>query len=225
VAAVVWLLDATLLRVGNEEYVRDNRSFGLTTLRNRHVAIEGTVVTLSFRGKSGKAVTVGLRDRRLARVIREVQELPGQRVFQYVDDAGEVQPIDSDDVNEYLRAAMGDDFSAKDFRTWAGTVLAATALARLDEDPDDGDRTPTKARVVEAVKEVARSLGNTPAVCRASYIHPEIVDAYLDGSLAESAKRATTTRRGSGSQPGLDGDERLVFDLLRRRTGRTAAAA
>jgi DNA topoisomerase I len=224
VAVVVQLLETTLLRVGNEEYVRENRSFGLTTLRNRHVAVEGAQINFSFRAKSGKAVNVDLRDRRLARVMRELQELPGQRVFQYVDDDGQVQPIESEDVNAYLRMAMGDDFSAKDFRTWAGTVLAASALIRLDEDAD-GDPTPTKGRLVEAVKEVARSLGNTPAVCRRSYIHPDLADAYLDGSLARAARRAIAGHRGSRRDDGLDDQERLVFDLLRRRSSRAAAAA
>jgi DNA topoisomerase-1 len=208
VALIVRLLEATLLRVGNEEYARDNKSYGLTTLRNRHVKVTGSEVTFSFRGKSGKAVELGLRDRRLARAVRAVQDLPGQRLFQYVDREGELQPIDSDDVNGYLRAAMGDDFSAKDFRTWAGTVLAANAL-RAELGGEDGSR-PTNGHVVAAIKQVAQTLGNSPAVCRRSYIHPGIVESFLDGSLGELA---------------AGDDETLVVELLRRRLDAAPAAA
>jgi DNA topoisomerase I len=216
VAVVVRLLETTLLRVGNEEYARDNRSFGLTTLRNRHVRVRGSEVRFSFRGKAGKTVQVGLRDRRLARLLRKCQDLPGQRLFQYVDENGEVQPIDSDDVNEYLRTVMGDDFSAKDFRTWAGTVLAAQALRAIDAEtadgPDAGDGPAPAARnLVRAVREVARSLGNTPAVCRNCYIHPQVLDAYLDGSLGKLEAPGT----------GLRNAERFVLDLLRSRVSAT----
>lgn len=214
VAVVVRLLETTLLRVGNEEYARDNRSFGLTTLRNRHVRVRGSEVTFSFRGKAGKVVQVGLRDRRLAKLLRHCQDLPGQRLFQYLDENGDVQPIDSDDVNDYLRTVMGDDFSAKDFRTWAGTVLAAQALLAIDaemgETPD-----PAARNVVRAVEEVARSLGNTPAVCRSCYIHPQVLDAYLDGSLAKLAVPGT----------GLRDAEQFVLELLRDRLAATADAA
>src|SRR4051794_13823038 len=156
IAAVVRLLETTLVRVGNEEYARDNRSYGLTTLRNRHANVRGEGLKFSFRGKSGVKHTVGVRDRRLARVVRQCQELPGQRLFEYIDDDGTIQPIDSDDVNAYLRDAMAGDFTAKDFRTWAGTVLAARALQELE---------PTKKGVTQAIERVAASLGNTPAVC------------------------------------------------------------
>jgi len=222
-AVVVWLLEMTLLRVGNEEYARENKSFGLTTLRNRHVAVEGNEVRFSFRGKSGKVNEVGVRDRRIARVMRELQELPGQRVFQYVDGTGVIQPIDSEDVNEYLREAMGEDFSAKDFRTWAGTVLAASALGRPEGDLDEA-KTPTKRRVVEVVKDVAITLGNTPAVCRRSYIHPDVVDAYLDGSLAQAAAGAARTDGPDAGAAGLAEQERLVLELLRHRISSAAAA-
>ncbi len=205
VAVVVRLLETTLLRVGNEEYARDNRSFGLTTLRNRHVRVRGNDVRFSFRGKAGKTVEVGLRDRRLARLLRQCQDLPGQRLFQYVDANGNVQPIDSDDVNEYLRTVMGDDFSAKDFRTWAGTVLAAQALRAIETEP-------APRNVVRAVREVARSLGNTPAVCRSCYIHPQVLDAYLDGSLGKL----------EAPPAGLRNAERFVLDLLRSRVSASA---
>jgi DNA topoisomerase-1 len=216
VAVVVRLLEATLLRIGNEEYARTNRSFGLTTLRNRHVEVRGEQIRFSFRGKSGKAHEVGLRDRRLARVLRELQDLPGQRVFQYRDADGNVQPIDSEDVNEYLRAAMGDDFSAKDFRTWAGTVLAARELRAIDAAGEALDAPPK--RVARAIAAVARSLGNTPAVCRNCYVHPAIVDSYLDGSLSRAQARDAAYSRG------LRADERLVLGLLRRRQSRLATA-
>ncbi len=231
-AAAVRLLETTLIRVGNEEYARTNRSYGLTTLRDRHARITKSGLKLSFRGKAGKMHVVGLRDRRLARVVRACQELPGQRLFQYVDDTGEPRTIDSDDVNEYIRTAMGDDFSAKDFRTWAGTVLAARALQEVDEvteqEATDGASAgagaaagrssgsqPTKAALARAVKRVAADLGNTAAVCRRCYIHPAIIDAYLDGSLAGVVKRQATEMLERGGA--LSSDERHVLRLLRSR--------
>ncbi|HEY7024722.1 MAG TPA: hypothetical protein VH371_07170 [Candidatus Limnocylindrales bacterium] len=180
-AAVVRLLEMTLIRVGNEEYARQNSSFGLTTLRRRHAKVRGESVKFTFRGKSGVSHSVGIRDRRLARVVRQCQDLPGQRLFEYVDDDGHAQTVSSEDVNEYLRDAMKSDFTAKDFRTWAGTVLAIRALKPLDGE------TPTKARVKAAVAEVAQVLGNTPAVARSGYIHPAVIDAYLDGSLSANS--------------------------------------
>jgi DNA topoisomerase-1 len=207
VAAVVRLLGATLVRVGNEEYARDNQSFGLTTLRNRHAAVRGSALKFSFRGKSGVKHSVGIRDRRLARVVRECQDLPGQRLFEYVDEDGAVQAVHSDDVNEYMRAAMGGDFSAKDFRTWAGTVLAARALRDLE---------PTQKSVKEAIASVAASLGNTPAVCRRCYVHPAIIDSHLDGTLSRSLARKLDERLANNPDK-LGDDERLVLSVLRRR--------
>jgi len=188
-AAVIRLLEASLIRVGNEEYARENRSYGLTTLRNRHATVGSTVLKFTFRGKAGVRHTVGIRDRRLARVVKACQELPGQRLFEYVDENGEVQPVDSDDVNEYLRHAMGDDFSAKDFRTWAGTLLAVRALQQIDGEA--GAKEPTKKTLTQAVKKVADELGNTAAVCRKCYIHPAVIGAYLDGSLAAAIVKGT----------------------------------
>jgi DNA topoisomerase-1 len=212
-AAVVRLLERTLVRVGNEEYARENRSFGVTTLRSRHATVSGQQLKLTFRGKSGKLHSVGLRDRRLAKVVRDCQELPGQHLFQYVDDEGETRRIGSDDVNEYLRDALGEDFSAKDFRTWAGTVLAARALRGLEGDPGP---TPLAA----AVKEVAHALGNTPAVCRRCYIHPRVVEAYLDGGLGDAPQGAAAP-----AKRGLTADERAVVALLRRRRRSTTKAS
>jgi DNA topoisomerase-1 len=212
VAAAVRLLDTALIRVGNEEYARENRSFGVTTLRGRHAKVSGATLQLTFRGKSGKEHSVELMDKRLARVIRACQDLPGQHLFQYVDDEGEIQRIDSEDVNDYLGEVMGEEFSAKDFRTWAGTVLTVRALLDTEES------VPGKQALNAAVKEVAAQLGNTPTVCRKCYIHPEVIDAYLDGSLADAADGQI---RSSGSSPaGLRADERLVLAVLRRRVAR-----
>ena len=179
-AAVVRLLETTFIRVGNEEYARANSSFGLTTLRNRHVEISGAQVRFHFRGKSGKEHTIQISDRRLANIVKRCQELPGQVLFEYLDDDAQVQTIDSDDVNTYLRAISGQDFTAKDFRTWAGTVLAARALEGIG--PGDS-ATQQKKNIAQAIKDVADVLGNTPAVCRKCYVHPAILECYEDGSL------------------------------------------
>jgi DNA topoisomerase-1 len=176
-ATIVRLLETTFIRVGNEEYARTNRSFGLTTLQDRHVEIEGSQIQFRFRGKSGKLHAVKLTDRRLARAVQRIRELPGQDVFQFLDEAGEPQSIDSADVNEYLRTISGQEFTAKDFRTWAGTLLAA-----LELEPSrcfDDDVSPKSAEVA-AIASVAAQLGNTPAVCRKGYIHPAILEAYQD---------------------------------------------
>jgi DNA topoisomerase-1 len=222
-AAVVRLLELTLIRVGNDEYARLNKSFGLTTLRDRHATIAGSRVRFRFRGKSGQTHEVGLRDRRLARVIRRCQELPGQELFQYLDDEGEVRDVTSDDVNAYLREAAG-PFTAKDFRTWAGTVLAYRALRALQ--PADGEADGRKA-VVEAVRQTADRLGNTPAVARGSYVHPAVLEAYMDGSLG-SALVEVAEEQTEPPQEADAAEEQAVADLLRQRrrhatagTGRT----
>ena len=179
-AAVVRLLELTLIRVGNDEYARLNRSFGLTTMRDRHARVAGTEVRFRFRGKGGLMREVELRDRRLASVVRRCQELPGQELFQYVDSDGEARDVASEDVNEYLREVSGGDFTAKDFRTWAGTLLAYRALRALQ--PEDHG-TAAKRNVVRAMRVTAERLGNTPAVARGSYVHPAVLDAYLEGDL------------------------------------------
>ena len=214
-AAVVRLLELTLIRVGNDEYARLNRSFGLTTLRDRHAKVDGTSIRFRFRGKSGKQHEVDLRDRRLSAVVRRCQELPGQELFQYVDEDGEVRDVSSDDVNDYVREASGDRFTAKDFRTWAGTVLAYRALAALQ--PVDGERAARKA-VVEAMRTTAEQLGNTPAVARGSYVHPAVLDAYLEGSLRGALVEAAEDQREP--PPGADpAEERAVIALLRQQAG------
>ena len=222
-ATVVQLLEKTLIRVGNDEYARTNRSFGLTTLRDRHVDVNGSKVRFEFKGKSGRSHTISVNNRKLAAIVRRCRDLPGYELFQYVDESGERQVIDSADVNAYLREITGDEFTAKDFRTWAGTVLAARALQAL-EAPES--TTAAKKNVVKAVEAVAGLLGNTPAICRKSYVHPAVVDAYSDGTLT-----ATLGRRAEEVLDQIDDlepDERRVLRFLRDRakeTSRSGAAA
>ncbi len=179
-AAVVRLMELTLIRVGNEEYARANRSFGLTTLRNRHVKVGSAGAKFEFRGKSGKVHQTGFNDRRLARIVRACQDLPGQRLFQYLGEDGNRRAVESADVNAYLREALGEDFSAKDFRTWAGTVAATRALLTAPACASDSD---VKRNVTACVKAVAGLLGNTAAVARSAYIHPKVLEAYAAGEL------------------------------------------
>ncbi|MFL5296494.1 MAG: DNA topoisomerase IB [Phenylobacterium sp.] len=179
-AAVIRVMEITLIRVGNEEYAKANKSFGLTTLRDRHAKIEGGHAKFEFRGKSGKVHQTGFNDRRLARVVKACQDVPGQRLFQYYDDDGQHRAVESADVNAYLRDAMGEDFSAKDFRTWAGTVAAARALALC---PECASAAEAKRHINTCVKAVAGVLGNTAAVCRKAYIHPAVLEAFEKGAL------------------------------------------
>jgi DNA topoisomerase-1 len=180
-ATVITLLDATLIRVGNTQYARDNRSYGLTTLRSRHVEVNGSAIRFQFRGKSGVEHQITVKDRRLARIIKRCQDIPGQNLFQYLDENGERHTVSSADVNAYLQTLTGADFTAKDYRTWAGSVLALSVLRELQWEPESD----AKRHVVEMVKNVARQLGNTPAVCRKCYIHPAVLDAFMLGALAE----------------------------------------
>jgi DNA topoisomerase-1 len=207
-AAVVRLLETTLIRVGNEEYARHNRSYGLTTLRSQHVTIEGTRLRFEFRGKGGKHHRVGITDRRLARVVRQCQELPGHELFQYLDDEGNRQSIDSADVNDYLRDSGGDDFTAKDFRTWGGTVLAAFALAAGAASAEGSN---LKQQLAEAIREVARRLGNTVAICRKCYIHPEVIAAHTEQALP------TALAREAARDDRLSREEFAVLRLLEAR--------
>jgi DNA topoisomerase-1 len=179
-ATVVRLLELTLIRIGNEEYARNNESYGLTTLRNRHVQVTGATLKFKFRGKSAKAHEVEISDRRLAAVVKRCQALPGYELFQYLDDEGQHRSIDSADVNDYLREATGEEFTAKDFRTWAGSVLAAQTLSQLPVTENEAE---LKHGLVEAIKLVAKRLGNTPATCRKHYIHPAVMTAFLAGKL------------------------------------------
>ena len=183
-ATLVRLLEATLIRVGNEEYARDNSSFGLTTLRNRQVAISGARIRFNFRGKSGVEHAIELNDRRMAGIVKRIRELPGQELFQYVDEAGERRSVESADVNAYLREAAGGEFTSKDFRTWAGTLLAAKALRQAGPFESKAE---AMRNVNTAIEGVATVLGNTKAVCRKCYVHPVVVERYLDGSLLDCA--------------------------------------
>ena len=204
-AAVVTLLEHTLIRVGNEEYAKQNGSFGLTTLRDRHVDISGVTMHFHFKGKSGVKADIELQDKRLAKVLRQCQDLPGQDLFQFVDDGGVQHTIGSADVNDYLRDATGQDFTAKDFRTWNGTVQAAAALGAMLVFQSMAE---AKRNVVGAIAEVAKRLNNTSAVCRKCYIHPSVIEAYLSGTFADAGRKPAKSIRG------LKAEENSVLRLL-----------
>lgn len=212
-ATIVSIMERTFIRVGNEEYAKQNNSYGLTTMRNKHAKVKGTKVIFNFRGKSGVEHQVELADRRLARIVKKAQDLPGQELFGYVDDDGNVHDITSQDVNAYLREITGEDFTAKDFRTWAGTVLAAVALNALD--PCQTKRE-MKKNVTTAVKAVAQILGNTPAVCRKCYVHPAVLEAYLGGGMIEGLRRMTAEAIESKAQD-LQTVELAVMKFLQAR--------
>jgi len=208
VAVIIKLLEMTFARVGNEEYARENRSFGLTTLRDRHVTVRGATVRFLFRGKSGREIELALTDKRVARVVKRCEDLPGQMLFQYIDLDGERRVVTSDDVNQYLRDATGEDYTAKDYRTWAGTVLAASALRELVNFESENE---AKRNVISGIDSVARKLGHTRAVCRRAYVHPAVIEAYMDRSLEDALKGnvAKTFLR-------LKADESAVVALLKR---------
>jgi len=205
-AAVVALLDMTGIRVGNEEYAQANGSFGLTTLRTRHVSLQGSKVRLQFRGKTGKQHRILLDDKRLARIIKRCRDLPGEELFDYIEEDGAVRSVGSDDVNEYIREIAGDDFSAKDFRTWIGTVECIAALADPAEHVTDA-----KKKLNEALERVAARLGNTPAICRKAYVHPAVIDTYTTKLRLPSRNGAA--RRHSGP---LDDRERFALRFVER---------
>ena len=228
-ATVVRLLEVTLIRVGNDEYARENRSFGLTTMRNRHARVAGQNIRFAFSGKSGKRHDITLHDPKLARIVRRCQELPGQELFGYEDDEGRTHSVDSRDVNDYIRGITGEDFTAKDFRTWAGTVLAAIALQKLEAVVE---KARAKKNVVDAIQAVARMLGNTPAVCRKSYVHPGIVESYLAGDTIVTVREGAHGKIAR-SLSRLKPAEAAVLMLLKRglakgngrKTGISAATA
>jgi len=217
-AAVVRLLEKTFIRVGNDEYARDNQSYGLTTMRDGHAKVSRSKVRFHFKGKSGKYHDIEFTDARLARIVRRCQELPGRELFQYLDDDGEVQDINSSDVNDYLRDVTGQDFTAKDFRTWSGTVLAARALQEM---ADFSSGTQAKRNVLAAVEAVAGMLGNTRSVCRKCYIHPAIIDSYMDRSLAKTLSMRASQRLAQSAS--LSRTETAVLALLQRRLRKEAA--
>ncbi|MCJ2034070.1 DNA topoisomerase IB [Methylobacterium sp. J-068] len=212
-ATVVHLLETTLIRVGNDDYARTNKSFGLTTLRDRHARIEGSELTFRFKGKSGKTWDLGLKDRRVARIVKACQDLPGQELFQYRDAEGAVRDVTSADVNAYLREITGQDITAKDFRTWAGTVLAALALQEFEAFDSEAK---AKKNLRTAIEGVAARLGNTPTICRKCYIHPQVLDCYLEGALLLQIKDAVEDELREDLE-GLRPEEAAVLGLLQAR--------
>ena len=215
-ATIVNLLEMTLIRVGNEDYVKENKSFGLTTLRNRHVAVDGSTLRFDFKGKSGKTWNLNVKDRRVANVVKAIHELPGQHLFQYVDEEGKRQPVDSADVNAYLREITGEDITAKDFRTWAGTVLASMALSEFEQ---VDSQAAMKKNVKTAIEKVASRLGNTPTICRKCYVHPEVLTSYLDGHLLADIKQEVEAELCDGADK-LKPEEAALLGLLSRRIGK-----
>jgi DNA topoisomerase I len=217
-ATIVRLMETTLIRVGNEEYARQNHSYGLTTMRNKHVDVDGSTVTFSFQGKSGVKHTVDITDRRIAKIVQRCQDIPGYELFQYVDKDGTQHSIDSADVNEYLREISEQDFTAKDFRTWAGSVLACELLYEFEA---FDSQTQAKRNVVQAIKSVASRLGNTPSVCRKCYVHPAVLDSYMSGAMLKTVKRQVQGQKSDSQE--LQEQELDLLDLLRRQIDRAVA--
>ena len=218
-ATVVQLLERTFIRIGNEEYARENKSFGLTTMKDRHVEVKGAKLRFRFRGKSGRDHEVDVTDRHIAKIISKLQDLPGQDLFQYVDDDGEIRDITSQDVNEYLREITGEDFSAKDFRTWAGTVLTAIALNAQEKFEHQKQ---AKSNINTAIKAVAKILGNTPAICRKCYVHPAVLDTYLDKKSIDGLKQMTEDALEK-EDVDLRSSEAAVLKYLESRLAKKAA--
>ncbi len=215
-ATVVHLLENTLIRVGNEDYAKQNKSYGLTTLRDPHVKVNGGELRFQFKGKSGKTWKLQVKDRRVARIVKACQDLPGQDLFQYLDDDGERQSITSSDVNAYLKEITGRDITAKDFRTWAGTVLATLALSEFEQFDSEAK---AKKNIRTAIEEVAARLGNTPTICRKCYVHPEVFSCYLDGDLLIEIKNKVETELRE-DLPSLRPEEAAVLTLLQERLSR-----
>ena len=213
-ATIISLMELTHIRVGNQEYAKENKSFGLTTMRTRHVEVHGSHITFDFQGKSKVHHTIDLQDRRLAKIVKQCSDLPGYELFQYVDEDGNRHNIDSQDVNDYLREISGEHFTAKDFRTWAGSVLAAELLRELG--PCE-TQTEAKKKVVEAIKKVAHQLGNTPSVCRKCYVHPAVLEAYLGGMSVNEARQELESEIAEHSAA-LRREELALLELLQERT-------
>ena len=220
-ATIVSLLEKTLVRVGNAEYAEKNKSYGLTTMRRKHVAIGRDVLRFEFTGKSGKRWKLRIEDKRIASIVKRCADIPGHELFKYLDDDGEPRTVDSGDVNAYIKDITGEDFSAKDFRTWAGTVLAALALAEFKKYDSQAE---AKRNVVAAIESVSKQLGNTPAICRKCYVHPEILNAYMSGNLVKmiEAKIAQKFKRQYAQ---LTSDEVMVLAFLRKRLASLKVAA
>jgi len=218
-ATVVHLLERTFIRVGNEEYARDNKSFGLTTMKDRHVEIKGSKLSFQFRGKSGIKHEVDVKDRRIARIVSKLQDLPGQDLFQYLDENGQRCDVTSQDVNDYLREITGQDFTAKDFRTWAGTVLAAIALNHVGAFES---KKQAKANIKTAITAVSKLLGNTPAICRKCYVHPAVFETYLSGAAIEGLKEKTAEVLDSENINLRSGETAILKFLQGRLTAKAA---
>jgi DNA topoisomerase-1 len=216
-ATVVHLLETTLIRVGNDDYARENKSYGLTTLRNPHVKVEGAELRFQFKGKSGKTWRLQVKDRRIAKIVRACQELPGQRLFQYRDDDGEVREVTSADVNAYLKEVTGRDVTAKDFRTWAGTVMAALALQEFEAFDTKATQ---KKNIRQAIERVSARLGNTPTICRKCYVHPEVLNAYVEGNLLLEIK-GEVEKELREQIATLRPEESAVLAMLEGRLART----
>jgi DNA topoisomerase-1 len=211
-AALVELLDTTRIRIGNKEYAKSNESYGLTTMRDKHVEVSGSRLRFHFRGKSGKEHEVDLTDKRLARIVQRSKDVPGKELFQYIAEDGSHHPITSNDVNGYLHEITGEDFTAKDFRTWGGTMLAILAFQECE--PCD-TFAQAKKNVTATIKHVAEELGNTPAVCRKYYVHPLVLEAYTDGTLTKALEKLKLPKRANGLRP----EEKLVIEVLRKLGG------
>ena len=212
-ATIVRLLETSLIRVGNEEYARNNGSFGLTTMQDKHVKVNGSSVQFQFHGKSNQHHTINIDNKRLAKIVKNCQELPGQDLFQYIDSDGKRQDVKSEDVNEYLREISGENFTAKDFRTWAGTVLAAIALQEFEK---FDTQTQAKKNLVKAIESVAQRLGNTPTICKKCYVHPAIMESYLDGSMVKVLKQRAESQMKTSLNK-LRPEEAAVLTLLQQR--------
>jgi len=211
-ATVVKLLEVSLIRVGNEEYAQSNQSYGLTTMHDRHAKVNGSKVQFRFRGKSGKDHTIDIKSPHLAKIVKQCQDLPGQELFQYLDDDGKRQDVKSEDVNAYLGEIAGSDYTAKDFRTWSGTVLAAMALSEVRK---YDTKAQAKKNIKQAIESVAEKLGNTPTICRKCYVHPAVIDSYLDGSTLKVVGQRAKQLRAGGAR--LRPEESSVLSLLEKR--------
>jgi DNA topoisomerase I len=212
-ATIVRLLETTFIRIGNEEYAKENHSYGLTTLHDRHVDVQGSTVHFKFRGKSGKLHKIDLNDKRLARIVKKCQDLPGYELFQYVDEEGNPHSVDAADVNEYLRAITNEPFTAKDFRTWAGTVLACALLREFNACDSQNQ---AKKNVVQAINAVAERLGNTPSVCRKCYVHPAVIESYMGGTMVKAFEEQIR-REVANSKHALRQEERDLLHLLQHK--------
>ncbi len=219
-ATIVRLMEVTLIRVGNTEYARENHSYGLTTMRGRHVQVDGSTITFKFQGKSGIRHTIDLNDRRLARIVQRCQDIPGYELFQYVDSDGEAHTIDSADVNDYLREVSEQEFTAKDFRTWAGSVLVSMTLREFEAFESE---TQAKKNVVQAIKAVAERLGNTPSVCRKCYVHPAVLESYMQGAIVRAIKKQVEEELEDSSEA-LRQEEVALMKMLRQRLADAKAA-